>query len=165
MKEIVIPKEKAVFWLDRHGFWHNRHGRFELPRVISKFHAAIGRDGEGYYLSQINGEVREKIYFRHEDTAIFVFDVRLGENEVTLILNTGREAVLVPENLYIQGDALYTRVEGERIRFAERGLLKVGPLLEDDGTTCYLRLGGKKVAIPERFPTTAEPKDEHEDAP
>ncbi len=165
MKEIVIPKEKAVFWLDRHGYWHNRHGRFELPRIISKFHAAIGRDGEGYYLTQVNGDVREKIYFGHEDTALFVFDVRRGDNEITLILNTGREVVLVPETLYIQDDALYTRVMGERIRFAERGLLKVGPLLEDDGTTCYFCLGAKKVAIPEIFTATAEKKDEPEDAP
>ncbi len=165
MKEIVIPKEKAVFWLDRHGFWCNRHGRFELPRVISKFHAAIGRDGEGYYLTQVNGDVREKVYFRHEDTALFVFDVRLGENAVTLILNTGRETVLVPETLYMKDDALYTRVRDERVRFAERGLLKIGPLLEDDGQTCYFRFGDKKVAIPEILATAAESKDEHKDVP
>ena len=154
MKEIVIPKEKAVFWLDRHGNWHNRHGRFELPRIISKFHAAVGRDGEGYYLSQINGEVREKIYFKHEDTALFVFDVRPGDNEVVLILNTGREMVLMPETLYIQNDALYTQFEDERIRFAERGLLKISPLLEDDGTTCYFRLGEKRVPLPEKHTGT-----------
>ncbi len=150
MKEIVIPKEKAVFWLDCHGHWRNRHGRFERASIIAKFHAAIGRDGEGYYLSQINGEVREKIYFKHEDTALFVFDVRPGENEVVLILNTGREMVLMPETLYIQNDALYTQFEDERIRFAERGLLKISPLLEDDGTTCYFRLAEKRVPIPEK---------------
>ncbi|MDJ0803659.1 MAG: MFS transporter permease, partial [Desulfobacterales bacterium] len=83
MKEIVIPKDQAVFWLDRHGFWRNRHGRFERPRIIAKFHAAIGRDAQGYYLSQTNGDVREKIYFPYEDTALFVFDVRIGANEVT----------------------------------------------------------------------------------
>ncbi|MDJ0809805.1 MAG: MFS transporter permease [Desulfobacterales bacterium] len=166
MKEIVIPKEKAVFWLDRHGNWHNRHGRFELPRIISKFHAAIGRDGEGYYLSQVNEEVREKIYFHHEDTALFVFDVLMGAKEITLILNTGHEALLAPETLYIQDDALYTRVGGERIRFAERGLLKVGPLLEDDGTTCYFCFGDKRVAIPEICAATPEPKKkEPKDAP
>ena len=164
MKEIVIPKDQAVFWLDRHGFWRNRHGRFENPRIIAKFHAAIGRDGDGYYLTQVNGEVREKIYFRHEDTALFVFDVRIGEDKVILMLNTGRAMVLRPETLYIRDDALYTRLADERIRFAERGLLKMSPLLEDDGTTCYLCVGDERVAIPEKY-AAAGSMEKNEDAP
>ena len=154
MKEIVIPKEKAVFWLDRHGFWRNRHGRFERPRIIAKFHAAIGRDAEGYYLSQVNGEVREKVYFFYEDTALFVFDLRLEANQMRLVLNTGREVPLIADALYIQNDALYTKFEGERIRFAERALLKLSPLLEEgEGTSCVIRLGGSRVVIPEKTPT------------
>ncbi len=150
MKKIVIPKDQAVFWLDRHGFWRNRHGRFERPRIIAKFHAAIGRDAQGYYLSQTNGDVREKIYFPYEDTALFVFDVRIGANEVTLVLNTGRDIPLDPAHLYIQNDALYTRLDGERIRFAERALLKLIPLLADEGTSCTLRFGESRVVIPEK---------------
>ena len=153
MKEIVIPKEQAVFWLDRHGFWRNRHGRFERPRIIAKFHGAIGRDGDGYYLSQINGAVREKIYFPYEDTALFVFDVDIGKKAVTLRLNTGREMPLAPDSLYIRSDALYTESEGERIRFAERALLKISPLLEVEGTACAIRVGGKRVVIPEKTST------------
>lgn len=148
MKEIVIPKEKAVFWLDRHGCWRNRHGRFERPRIIARFHAAIGRDRDGYYLSQINGAVREKVYFRYEDTALFVFDLRITDADVILILNTGRQLVLRPETLFIQNDALYTQAEGERIRFAERGLLKISRFLEDDGRTCYYCRADQRRAIP-----------------
>lgn len=148
MDEMVIPKEKAVFWLDRHGCWRNRHGRFERPRIIAQFHAAIERDREGYYLSQVNGKVREKVYFRHEDTALFVFDLRITDDEIVLILNTGRQLALKPETLFIRDDALYTRAAGERIRFAERGLLKISRFLEDDGCTCYFRRGGLKRAIP-----------------
>jgi hypothetical protein len=150
VKEIVIPKEKAVFWLDRHGYWRNRHGRFERPRIIAKFHAAIERDRDGYYLAQVNGDVREKVYFHHEDTALFVFGLRIVGGAATLILNTGRELPLKPETLFIQGDALYTTVGGERIRFSEKGLVKISRLLEDDGQTCYLCLGDTRVAIPEK---------------
>jgi hypothetical protein len=149
MKETVIPKEKAVFWLDCNGYWRNRHGRFERPSIIARFHASIGRDQEGYYLSQVNGDVREKVYFHHEDTALFVFNLRTTGQETDLILNTGREIPLVPESLFITGDALYTVFEGERIRFAERVLVKMSRLLEDDGETCYLRLGDMRVPIPE----------------
>lgn len=150
MKEIVIPKDKAVFWLDRHGCWRNRHGRFEQPRIIARFHAAIGRDRDGYYLAQVNGDVREKVYFHHEDTALFVFDLHVAEGTVTLILNTGREITLIPETLFIQGDALYAMHAGERIRFAERGLVQMSRLLEDDGTTCYFCHGDQRVAITEK---------------
>ena len=150
MRETVIPKEKAVFWLDRHGYWRNRHGRFERPRIIARFHASIARDQEGYYLTQINGDVREKVYFHHEDTALFVFDLCTTGQETHLILNTGREITLVPESLFIAGDALYTVFEGERIRFAERVLIKTSRYLEDDGATCYFRLGDMRVPIPER---------------
>ncbi len=148
MDEIVIPKEEAVFWLDCHGHWRNRHGRFERPRIIAKFHAAIGRDQDGYYLMQVNGAVREKVYFRYEDTALFVFDVRITAEEIFLILNTGRQLTLRPETLFIRDDALYTRAEDERIRFAERGLLKISRFLEDDGHTCYYCRGDLRWAIP-----------------
>lgn len=156
MREIVIPADKAVFWLDCHGFWCKRHGRFERPRIIARFHKSIERDHEGYYLAQINGEVREKVYFHHEDTALFVFKLSIAGRKATLTLNTGLEMPLVPEALFIEGDALYTMLEGERVRFAERVLAKMSQLLEDDGTTCYLCLGGKRVAIPERLSPSSQ---------
>ncbi|MBL0716196.1 MAG: MFS transporter permease [Desulfosarcina sp.] len=163
MEEIVIPKENAVFWLDRHGCWRNRHGRFEQSRIIAKFHAAIECDRDGYYLSQINGAVREKVYFHCEDTALFVFDLRLEADTVTLILNTGRQMPLVPETLYIQNDALYVEADGERIRFADRGLMKFSRLLEDDGTTCFYRLGNVRVPIPEKSLAEVHPSNMDKD--
>ena len=150
MKETVISKDKAVFWLDCRGCWRNRHGRFERPRIIAPFHASIARDQEGYYLTQINGDVREKVYFHHEDTALFVFNLRSDGQTATLTLNTGREIPLIPESLFIAGDALYTLYEDERIRFAERALVKMSRFLEDDGATCCLHLGDTRVPIPER---------------
>jgi hypothetical protein len=155
MQEIVIPKEKAVFWLDRHGCWRNRHGRFERPAIIAKFHQAIERDARGYYLAQVNGDLREKVYFHHEDTALFVFSLKIDAEQVTLKLNTGRTLPMDPAALFIEGDALYTEADGERIRFADRGLVQISRLLEDDGHTCYLCLGNNRVAIDERPPAVA----------
>ena len=73
-KEFVVPKEKAVFWLDAYGRWHNEHGVFEHKKIISYFHSSIRKDAEGYYLFQKhNDHTIEKVYFKYEDTALFVF--------------------------------------------------------------------------------------------
>ena len=63
--EIVIPKDKAVFWLDKNGRWHNVHGEFEHKRIINYFHSAIKKDKQGYYLFQERGKFREKVYFHY----------------------------------------------------------------------------------------------------
>ena len=93
--EIVIPREKAVFWLDRNGRWRNHDGLFRNPRIIEHFHSAIRRDDGGYYLSQEREGVREKVYFPYEDTALFVVDVKTVE-PAELILNTRRRLPLDP---------------------------------------------------------------------
>ena len=86
---VVIPKEEAVFWMDGNGCWRNAHGRFRHKKVIDYFHASISRDDDGYFVSQVRDGIVEKVYFRYEATALFVFDVIPGE-EVDLVLNTGR---------------------------------------------------------------------------
>ncbi|PIE62260.1 MAG: MFS transporter permease, partial [Desulfobacterales bacterium] len=78
MKEVIIPKEKAVFWMNGDGVWHNEHGPFEHPKIIRHFHNSIHKDENGYYLCQEREDVREKVYFPYEDTAIFVFQVIPG---------------------------------------------------------------------------------------
>jgi hypothetical protein len=69
--EIIIPKERAIFWLDKNGRWHNAHGEFEHKKIIDYFHSSIKRDENGYYLFQKRGDVQEKVYFHYEDTALF----------------------------------------------------------------------------------------------
>ena len=147
LREIVIPPEEATFWLDCWGRWCNKHGRFEHRKIIDYFHAAIGRDEEGYYVSQVNGDVVEKVYFRYEDTALFVFDVLL-EEEKALVLNTGRRIVFDPETLFIRNDYLYLRHGGDLIKFNESSMLKIGRLFEDAGEQCFLRYKGRQVVIP-----------------
>lgn len=145
--EIVIPKEKAVFWLDKTGCWHNVHGKFEHPKIIAYFHSVIKKDEAGYHLFQIreNG-VHEKVYFHYEDTALFVFDAVFGQ-EIVLVLNTGRRITLQPDKLLIQNDNLYMQDGDERIKFSERVLMKLADLLEEEGERFFIRIGNRRYAI------------------
>jgi hypothetical protein len=144
--EIVIPREKAVFWLDRNGRWRNRNGPFRNPRIIDYFHAAIRRDADGYYVAQEREGVREKVYFPYEDTALFAVDVAFGE-PAEIILNTGRRLALDPEALSIADDALYLLAGEERIRFTDRALMKLSERLDFEGEEYYIRLEGRRHRI------------------
>ena len=108
-KEFVVPKEDAVFWLDAYGRWHNEHGVFEHKKIISYFHSSIRKDAKGYYLFQKhNDHTLEKVYFKYEDTALFVFDIKTQDDpdKIRLILNTKHEILLNPEDLFVQNDNL-----------------------------------------------------------
>ena len=147
MDEKVISKEDAVFWLDKNGCWRNANGKFEHNKIIDYFHACIKRDRGGYYLSQINGNYKEKVYFPYEDQALFVFDV-IRQNDVSLILNTNRHVTLKPEDLFIKNDNLYMRLGDETIKFAEKALVKIANLLEDKAGQLYIRIKNNRHKIP-----------------
>ena len=149
IKENVVSKQDAVFWLDKNGCWHNAHGKFEHNKIINYFHSCIKRDQDGYYLSQINGNCREKVYFPYEDQALFVFDV-IRQDHVTLILNTKKQIALDPERLFVRDDNLYMRMGDETIKFVEHGLLKISPLLEEHEGQLYIRLKDSKYKIREQ---------------
>ncbi len=146
--ELVIAPEDAVFWMDRWGHWCNAHGRFQHKKIIDYFHAAIARDEQGYYVSQINGKVLEKVYFRYEDTALFVFDV-LTENGMTLVLNTRQHLTLDPESLFIRDDCLYVRNGDEVIKFNQSSMLKISRFFTHEEGGCFLTMQGKQTAIPQ----------------
>jgi hypothetical protein len=146
-RKIVVPKEKAVFWLDKNGCWHNEHGKFQHKKVIDYFHSCIRRDGNGYYLYQEDDDSSEKVYFPYEDQVLFVFDVNIDE-EVTLVLNTRKKIRLDPKNLFVKNDNLYMHMGDEIVKFAEQGLIKIAPLLEDEDNRLFIRLQGKRYPIP-----------------
>jgi hypothetical protein len=148
MREIVIPREKAVFRLDRRGRWCNAHGVFRNPKIIAYFNSAIRRDEGGYYVCQQREQVLEKVYFPYEDTALFVREAILGD-EVTLVLNTQRRLKLDPSALFIENDHLYLRDGEDRIKFTERALLQLADILEFNENGYRIRLGGSTIAIPE----------------
>jgi hypothetical protein len=148
LPEIIIPKERAVFWMDARGRWHNEHGPFEHPKIISYFNSHIRRDAGGYYLSQeLNGHI-EKVYFPFEDTALFAIDLGRGSKE-ELILNTGARLPLDPDRLAVRGEDLYQLTDGERIKFTERVLLKLAERIEDsDGRYYYNATDGRRLIRP-----------------
>jgi hypothetical protein len=145
---VVIPKEKTVFWMDGNGCWHNEFGKFEKKKIIDYFHAAIGRDADGYFVQQEKDGIFEKAYFHYEDTALFVFHVILGES-VCLRLNTGKEIILNPENLWIENDNLYLSLDGERVKFTDRSMMKISAILEEEEGACLIRVQGRLYRIPE----------------
>lgn len=149
MREVVVPKEKAVFWLDKNGRWHNQHGEFQHKKVIDYFHSVIRKDDGGYYLFQATDEFEEKVYFNHEDTALFVFDVIIAD-DIQLVLNTQKKCRLVPEDLFIQEDNLYIDMGDEAAKFTSHSLLKISSLMSDDGEHSIIETSGKRVRIAQR---------------
>ncbi len=148
LREIIVSSEDATFWMDRWGYWCNAHGRFQHKKIIDYFHAAIAWDDQGYYVSQVNGDVREKVYFRYEDTALFVFDVLIAD-EISLVLNTGKKIGLDPDALFIRNDYLYLRKDQALIKFNELSMLKISRLFEHEGDMCFLAIKGERWIIPE----------------
>lgn len=147
--EALIPREKAVFYLDGQGYWRNEHGRFRNKKIIDYFHRAISRDENGYFVIQDKGGVIEKVYFPYEDTPLFVFDVRFGA-DVTLVLNTGKEIPLTPERLFIKNDSLYLHEPEELVKFTERALLKISETFEEAEGHLFIRIGTRLCPIPEK---------------
>ena len=144
--EIVVPKEKAVFWLDENGRWHNVHGKFQHKKIIDYFHSSIQKDEKGYYLFQERGNLREKVYFHYEDTALFVVDL-IKDNDITLILNTKRRVKLKPKNLFTRNDNLYMRMGKETIKFSERGLMKISDFLEFSNEQYFIKVKNRRYRI------------------
>lgn len=148
-KTIIIPKEKAVFWMDKNGTWHNEHGKFEHPKIIRHFNRSIQKDDQGYYLAQATEEVEEKVYFPHEDSVLFVVDVCL-EDPLKLTLNTAKTICLDPTQLFTRNDSLYMETPEHCIKFSPHALVQLSRQMEEiDGRFCLV-LSHTSYPIPER---------------
>ena len=148
-RSITVPKEKAVFWMDKNGVWHNEHGKFEHPKIIRHFNRSIRKDDLGYYLSQETDEFEEKVYFSHEDAVLFVVNFSL-EEELRLTLNTAKVMTLDPTQLFTKNDGLYLQTPEHCIKFSQHALVKLSRYMEEtDGKFC-LRLNQATYAIPEQ---------------
>ena len=141
-----MPKEKAVFWMDKHGNWCNEHGRFEHPRIIKYFNKSIKKDGLGYFVQQSTDEFEEKVYFRYEDTALFVIDLKV-DSIVRLALNTGVVVDLTPERLFSKDDSLYTVEGNETIKFTSKAMLKLARYIKEEGDQLCLSIGDRQWTI------------------
>ena len=147
--EIVIPKDEAVFWLDKNGRWHNAHGEFQHKKIIDYFHASIRKDENGYYLFQERENLREKVYFHYEDTALFAVDLMTDKN-ITLILNTKKQVKLKPKSLFTRNDSLYMRMGPETIKFTERGLMRISDLLEYSDEQYFIKVKNRRYRIAQK---------------
>jgi hypothetical protein len=139
MKQIIVPKENAVFWMDKNGIWHNEHGKFEHPKIIAYFHKSIRKDDQGYHVYQIRDGCEEKVYFPYEDTALFVVDLK---DNHTLVLNTTDTLPLDPSRLFTRDDNLYIDTPEHCIKFGQRALMKLARLLEEKEDRLFLVLDG-----------------------
>jgi len=153
MNEIVIKKEDAVFWMDKSGCWCNDGGKFRKKKIIDLFHQSISKDDDGYFVSQVRDEIFEKVYFRFEDTALFVFAV-IFKDDIILKLNTGKHLPLDPSRLIIKDDNLYFTTEEDLIKFSERALMQISSIFEDageeNGDHLVINVNGNKFQILEQ---------------
>jgi hypothetical protein len=145
-KLVIIPKEQAVFWLDKNGQWRNEHGKFEHKRIIAFFHASIRRDKQGYFLYQENELGREKVYFPYEECALFAVDV-VNEDSIFVILNTGKKLKLMPRKLFIRNDDLFMQAKQDTIKFIERGLTKISELVSVHNDQYFITIHRRRYAI------------------
>nr|WP_319397087.1 MFS transporter permease [uncultured Desulfobacter sp.] len=149
-KQNIISKEEAVFWMDKDGTWHNEHGKLEHPRIIKYFNQSIGKDAQGYFLSQIINDVEEKVYFPYEETAVFVVDFVQKETGIELNLNTLETIALDPDTLYTKSDALFMESDAHLIKFSQNALARMSSFLEETPQGLALNLGRTQTVIRER---------------
>lgn len=154
-KQIIIPREDSVFWMDKNGTWHNEHGRFEHPKIIHYFNRSIQKDDQGYFLGQtMDGTedgVQEKVYFPCEDTAVFVVDFVVKDNDtIDLALNIGEKCCLEPAGLFIRNDSLFAQTPDHLIKFNQQSLVKLSSLLDETDQGMALTLGSQVYIIPEK---------------
>jgi hypothetical protein len=149
-KQNIIPKEQAVFWMDKDGTWHNEHGKLEHPRIIKYFNQSIGKDDQGYFLSQTINDVEEKVYFPYEETAVFVVDFVRKDAGIALTLNTLETVALDPEALYTKADALFMETEAHLIKFNQNTLARMSSFLKETSQGLALNLGRTQTVIREK---------------
>lgn len=142
----TIPKEEAVFRLDKNGAWYHGDRKFENRKIIDYFHSMIQRDQNGYYLEQEHRDFVEKVYFPYEETALFVFRV-ISEDGPVLVLNTGKKVKLDPGQLFIKNDHLYLRHDDQIAKFTEEAMFALADDMEEVDGRYLIRLGGEEYPI------------------
>ena len=143
----VIPKEKAVFRLDKNGNWRADDEQFRNRKIIKYFHSRIKKDKDGFFLEQEHRHYIEKVYFPYEETALFVIRV-IEENGLLLCTNTGKQIPLDPQKLLIKNDDLYFRSGEDLIKFNEDALLSLSGYMDEAGDRFAIVVEGKRHIIP-----------------
>ncbi|MEW6671694.1 MAG: MFS transporter permease [Thermodesulfobacteriota bacterium] len=143
----IIPKEKAVFRLDKNGNWRSDEVKFRNRKIINYFHSLIKKDRDGFYLEQEHANYIEKVYFPYEDTALFVSRI-IESDGLILCLNTGNQIRLDPQQLFIRNDDLYFQSGEDLIKFSENALLALAHHMDEADDQFVVIIDGKKHLIP-----------------
>ena len=146
---VIIPKEKAVFRLDKNGIWRSRSdgGKFTNQRISDYFHSLIKKDQSGFFLEQEHKDYIERVYFPYEDTAFFVNRI-IESDGLTLCTNTAKRIKLDPEKLLIKNEHLYIQCEGDLIKFNENALLSLADYMDEVNRQYVINIDGKRHLIP-----------------
>jgi hypothetical protein len=145
---MIIPKEKAVFRLDKNGVWYVDDEKFTNQKIINYFHSLIKKDKDGYFLEQEHRNFIEKVYFPYEDTPLFVFRIVKGDHGLTLHLNTGKQIKLDPEKLLMKNDNLYIRNDEDLVKLNDNAVLSLADYMDDAGDQYVINIDGKRHLIP-----------------
>ena len=148
---MTIPREKAVFRLDKNGVWYVDDEKFTNQKIINYFHSLIKKDEHGYFLEQEHRDFIEKVYFPYEDTALFVFHVIKSDDGLILRLNTGEQIRLDPEKLFMKNDNLYIRNDEDLIKLNDNALLSLADYMDEADDQYVINIDGKKHLIPTLF--------------
>ena len=89
-----------------------------------------------------------KVYFNYEDNALFVFDI-IKDKDIILVLNTKKQIRLRPQKLFLKDDDLFMQVGEDRIKFVERGLIKISDLIEYENKQYFIRVKNRRYKIHE----------------
>jgi hypothetical protein len=150
LKQVIISKEDSVFWMDKDGNWCNEHGKFEHPKIIKYFNSSLKKDENGFYVYQKTDECEEKVYFKYEETALFVVSLKESVKEkedFSLVLNDNSKIKFDPENLFTKDDSLYLQTIDNLIKFSSRALLKLSKFIEEKDDQLSLTIKGKTYKI------------------
>lgn len=134
--------------MDGNGQWHNAHGKFEHPRIIKYFNASIKKDKNGYFVHQVSDLFEEKVYFKYEDTAVFVTGVKENPG-IVLYLNTGQTCSFEPEHLFVKKDRLYMKTREHLIQFTSKAMISLSKYLKEEGGGLFFSYQGKSWPLDE----------------
>ena len=142
----VIPREKAVFRLDKNGHWRTEGEKFLNQKIIKYFHSRIKKDQGGFFLEQEHRHYIEKVYFPYEDTALFVMRI-IESDGLVLCTNTGEHIPLEPRELFIKNDDLYYQNGADLIKFNENALLSLAAYMDEVDDQFAIVINGKRHII------------------
>jgi len=142
----IIPKEKAVFRLDKNGNWRSDDDKFTNPRIINYFHSLIKKDQDGFFLEQEHEHFIEKVYFSYEDTALFVNRI-IDKDGLILCTNTGRQIALDLEKLLIRNDDLFLQNGEDLIKFNQNALMSLAGYMDAEDDQFIIHIAGKRHVI------------------